>query len=98
MNYKTDDYYSVINQRTGKKICDCSEEIDALMMVSFDSMNRKIIKNNFLMGEVIDVKIINSLPTSNIVVSNIKENGCAPRRIQLKNAKLNESKLKELKL
>lgn len=102
MNYLPEDYYSVINIKTGKKICDCSLEYDALMMVSFDPSNRTISKNKFLMSEVIDVKITKELPTSNITVSTVKENGCFPRKNQLKDAskikKLNQSKLQEVKL
>jgi hypothetical protein len=47
------------------------------------------------MGPVVDIKIPKQLPTSNIVVSNAKENGCAPRKEQLLNGgplKLKEDK------
>lgn len=65
--YKTEDYFSVIETKTGKKICDCAEEEDALMMVSFDPSNRTITKNNFLMGQVIDIQMPKQLPTNEVV-------------------------------
>lgn len=83
MKYQSGDYYSVINKKTGTKICDCADYDDALMMVSFDSLNRTITRNQFLMSEVIDIEIPKQLPTSNITVSNIKEGGCTTRKKQL---------------
>lgn len=65
--YKSEDYFSVIETKTGRKICDCATEVDALMMVSFDSNNRTITKNNFIMGQVIDIEIPKSLPTTELV-------------------------------
>lgn len=66
MKYREEEYFSVIDSRTGKKIVDCSSQIDALMMISFDPQNRVIIKNNFLMSVVIDVEQTKQLPTSQI--------------------------------
>lgn len=83
MKYQSGDYYSVINTRTGIKICDCADYDDALMMVSFDSSNRTITRNQFLMSEVIDIEIPKQLPTSNITASNTKEGGCTTRKKQL---------------
>ena len=65
--YNTEDYFSVIETRTGRKILDCGEEKDALVMVSFDPANRSILRNKFLMGQVIDVEMPKSLPTTEIV-------------------------------
>lgn len=62
-----DEYFSIINTRTGKKIADCYEYSDAMMLFSFDSTNRKIIRNKFLMGPVVDVKTQKALPTNEIV-------------------------------
>jgi len=67
--YKSEDYFSVIEIKTGRKICDCATEVDALMMVSFDSNNRTITKNNFIMGQVIDIEIPKSLPTNEIAIN-----------------------------
>lgn len=95
MKKYNEDYFSVIEIKTGKKIVDCSYEEDALMMVSFDPQNRTYTRNKFLMGPVVDIEIPKQLPTSNITVSNVKENGCSPRKEQLPDAgplKLKEDK------
>lgn len=84
--YNSEDYFSVIEIKTGRKIADCGEEIDALMMVSFDPQNRTITKNKFMMGQVVDIEIPKALPTTNIAVTNTQENGCAPRKEQLLDA------------
>jgi hypothetical protein len=68
-----DEYFSVINKNTGKKLLDCGEEFDALAMVSLDPQNRTITKNKFLMGQVIDIEMPKSLPTNAIDVSSYKE-------------------------
>jgi hypothetical protein len=65
--YNTEDYFSVIETRTGKKILDCGEEQDAQAMVAFDPANRSYMRNKFLMGQVIDVVMPKSLPTNEIV-------------------------------
>lgn len=83
MKKYNEEYFSVIDKKTGRKILDCGEESDALEMVSFDPMNRTYTRNHFLMGQVIDIEIPKSLPTSNIVVSNTQENNCTPRKDQL---------------
>ena len=64
-----DEYFSVINKNTGKKLLDCGEEFDALAMVSLDPQNRTYTRNKFLMGPVVDVEIPKALPTSEIVVN-----------------------------
>jgi hypothetical protein len=65
--YNTEDYFSVIETKTGRKIVDCGEERDALEMVAFDPANRTYTRNKFLMGPVIDIEMPKALPTSNIV-------------------------------
>ena len=65
--YNTEDYFSVIETRTGKKILDCGEETDALAMVAFDPANRTYTRNKFLMGQVIDIEMPKALPTNEIV-------------------------------
>ena len=67
--YNSEDYFSVINKNTGKKIADCGEEADALMLVSFDPQNRTITTNKFLMGQVVDIVMPKALTTSEIVVN-----------------------------
>ena len=67
--YNSEDYFSVIETKTGRKIADCGEEIDALMLVSFDPQNRTITRNKFMMGQVVDIEIPKALPTNEIVVN-----------------------------
>ena len=67
MKKYNEEYFSVIETKTGRKIADCGEEEDALMMVSFDPQNRTITKNKFLMGPIVDIEIPKALPTSEIV-------------------------------
>jgi hypothetical protein len=52
------EYWTVIENRTGKVICYCGDINDAIMMVSFDSNNRSYKRNRLLMDEVIDVSLI----------------------------------------
>ncbi len=67
MKKYNEEYFSVIQTKTGRKIVDCSEEFDAIMMVSFDPQNRTYTRNKFLMGPVIDIEIPKVLPTNEIV-------------------------------
>ena len=64
-----DEYFSVLNKKTGKKLLDCGDEQDAFVMVSMDPENRTYTRNKFLMGPVVDVKIPKALPTNEIVVN-----------------------------
>ena len=68
MKKYNEEYFSVLDKRTGRKIVDCGEESDALIMVSFDPQNRTYTRNKFLMGPVVDIEIPKSLPTNEIVV------------------------------
>lgn len=70
MKKYNEEYFSVIDKRTGRKICDCAEYSDALLMLSFDSQNRTITTNKMVMGQVVDIEIPKQLPTSEIVTSN----------------------------
>jgi len=67
MKKYNEEYFSVIEKRTGKKIADCGEESDARMLLHMDPQNRQVIKNKFLMDQVIDIEIPKALPTSGIV-------------------------------
>jgi len=67
--YNSEDYFSVIEIKTGRKIVDCGDEIDALAMVALDPQNRTITKNKFLMGPVVDIQMPKALPTNEIVVN-----------------------------
>ena len=67
--YNTEDYFSVRERRTGRKICDCGDFEDARMMMNLDTPNREIVKNKTLMSPVIDVEMPKALPTNEIVVN-----------------------------
>jgi hypothetical protein len=67
--YNSEDYFSVREKRTHKKICDCGNFEDARMMMHLDGPNREIVKNKTLMSPVIDVEIPKALPTNEIVVN-----------------------------
>ncbi len=69
MNKYRDEYFSVLDKKTGRKLLDCGDEQDALAMVSFDPQNRTYTRNKFLMGPVVDVEIPKALPTNEIVVN-----------------------------
>ena len=67
--YNTEDYFSVRERRTGRKICDCGDFEDARMMMNLDTPNREIVKNKKLMGAVIDVEMPKALPTNEIAIN-----------------------------
>ena len=67
--YNSEDYFSVRERRTGKKICDCGDFEDARMMMNLDTPNREIVKNKTLMSQVVDIVMPKTLPTSEIVVN-----------------------------
>jgi len=67
--YNNEEYFSVINKNTGRKIVDCAEYSDAMMMFDIDPHNRQITKNKFLMGQVVDIQMPKALPTNEIVVN-----------------------------
>jgi hypothetical protein len=73
MKKYNEEYFSVIDKRTGRKIVDCGDEMDALTMVSFDSQNRTITRNKILMSPVIDIEMPKTLPTSLIDTTGYKE-------------------------
>lgn len=87
--YNSEDYFSVIETKTGRKIVDCGEESDALAMVSFDPQNRTYTRNKFLMGPVVDIEIPKQLPTSEIVTVKKEE----PKKLKQHQNKLPESEL-----
>ncbi len=87
--YNSEEYFSVIEIKTGKKIVDCGDELDALAMVAFDPQNRTITRNKFLMGPVVDIEMPKQLPTNEVVVFK-KE---VPKKIKQHQNKLPESEL-----
>ena len=69
MKKYNEEYFSVIEIKTGRKIVDCGDEMDALVMVSFDPQNRTITRNKFLMGPVVDIEMPKALPTNEIAIN-----------------------------
>ncbi len=69
MKKYSEEYFSVIDKNTGRKIADCAEYSDAMMMLDFDPQNRSITRNKFLMGPVVDIEIPKALPTNEIIVN-----------------------------
>jgi hypothetical protein len=67
--YNTEDYFSVRERRTGRKICDCGNFEDARMMMNLDTPNREIVKNKTLMSPVIDIEMPKALPTNEITIN-----------------------------
>jgi hypothetical protein len=67
--YNSEDYFSVRERRTGRKICDCGDFEDARMVMSLDTPNREIVKNKVLMDQVIDIEIPKVLPTNEIAIN-----------------------------
>ena len=67
--YNSEDYFSVRERRTHRKICDCGSFEDARMMMRLDGPNREIVKNKLLMSPVIDIEMPKALPTNEIVVN-----------------------------
>jgi len=49
------EYWSVIENKTGRVICHCSDINDAFMMVGFSPRSRTYSRNRFMMDQVIDV-------------------------------------------
>lgn len=94
MKYQSEDYFSVIETKTGRKICDCADEIDALMIVSFDPQNRTITRNQFLMGQVVDIQIPKALPTTEVVPVKKQQ----PQKLKQHQNKLPESELEPVKV
>jgi len=69
LKYNSEEYFSVLDKKTGRKLLDCGDELDALAMVAIDPQNRTYTRNQFLMGQVVDVQMPKALPTSEIVVN-----------------------------
>ena len=67
--YNTEDYFSVRERRTGRKICDCGNFEDARMVMNLDTPNREIVKNKTLMSPVIDIEMPKALPTNEIAIN-----------------------------
>ena len=51
------EYWIVINNKTGKIIAHCGDINDAIMMVEFDPHNRSYSRHRFIMDQVIDITL-----------------------------------------
>ena len=69
MKKYNEEYFTVRERRTHKKICDCGSFEDAKMMMRMDTPNREIVKNKPLMSPVVDIEIPKSLPTNEIAIN-----------------------------
>ena len=96
--YNSEEYFSVLDKRTGRKLLDCGEETDALAMVAFDPQNRTYTRNKFLMGPVVDIEIPKTLPTSGIVDLGGKWDDPIPEGIDPYNLRGRGNKLPQIKL
>jgi len=67
MKKYNEEYFSVRERRTHKKICDCGNFEDARMVMHLDGPNREIVKNKVLMDQVVDIEIPKALPTTEVV-------------------------------
>ena len=94
MKYQSEDYFSVLDKKTGKKLMDCGLEQDALAMVAFDPQNRTYTRNKFLMGPVIDIEIPKQLPTNEVV--SVKKQ--QPQKLNQYQNKLPQSELQQVDL
>jgi hypothetical protein len=96
--YNSEDYFSVRERRTGRKICDCGDFEDARMMMMMDPPNREIVKNKTLMSQVVDVVMPKALPTSEIVDLGGKWDDPIPEGIDPCNLGGRGNKLPQIKL
>jgi hypothetical protein len=67
--YNSEDYYTVRERRTHRKICDCGNFEDARMVMRLDGPNREIVKRKTLMSPVVDIEIPKALPTNEIAIN-----------------------------
>lgn len=73
MKKYNEEYFSILDKKTGKKLFDCGDEMDAISMVNFDPQNRTYTRNKFLMGPVVDIQMPKALPTTNVSKSSVPQ-------------------------
>ena len=98
MKKYNEEYFSVLDKKTGKKLLDCGSEEDALQMVAMDPQNRTYTKNKFLMGQVVDIEIPKALPTNEIVDLGGKWDDPIPEGVDPWNLKGRGNQLPQIKL
>jgi len=69
MKKYNEEYFTVRERRTHRKICDCGSFEDARMVMHLDGPNREIVKNKPLMSPVVDIEMPKALPTNEIVIN-----------------------------
>ena len=99
------DYWVVVEHRTGRVIAHCGEERDALMLCEMRPTERTYRKQRFIMDQVIDVTSTSQkqLPTNDIVVNMDGGVGGSwkveePKQLEGGQLKLPESELEPLNL
>ena len=92
--YNSEEYFSVRERRTHKKICDCGTLEDAKMVRSLDTPNREVVKNKSLMSPVIDIQVPKALPTTEVVPVQKQQ----PKKLKEHQNKLPESELQPVKV
>ena len=98
MKKYNEEYYTVRERRTHRKICDCGNFLDARMVMRLDAPNREIVKNKPLMGQVVDVEMPKTLPTNEIVDLGGKWDDPIPEGIDPWNLRGRGNKLPQIKL
>jgi hypothetical protein len=102
MKKYNEEYFSVRERRTGRKICDCGDFQDARMVMRLDIPNREIVKNKVLMSPVVDIEIPKALPTTEVVVVDTvhpeKFDEYVDNLLELKQYKLPEGEGKPVKV
>ena len=98
MKKYNEEYFSVLDKRTGKKLLDCGAEEDALQMVAMDPQNRTYTRNQFLMGQVVDIQMPKALPTNEIVDLGGKWDDPIPEEVDPWNLRGRGNKLPQIKL
>ena len=95
MKKYNEEYFSVLDKKTGKKLLDCGAEEDAMAMVAIDPQNRTYARNKFLMGQVVDIEMPKALPTNEIVDLGGKWDDPIPEGIDPWNLRCRGNKLSE---
>jgi hypothetical protein len=76
--------FSVTERRTGKRICECANEQDAIMMVSFNPDYRYYTRDRFILDQIIDVSSTTNKQITGKEESPVeKVNVIGPQKIKL---------------
>jgi hypothetical protein len=76
--------FSVTERRIGRRICECGNEQDAIMMVSLDPDYRSYSRDRFILDQIIDVSSTTNKQITGKEESPIeKVNVIGPQKIKL---------------